>query len=63
MARPTEYLKMRYAAPPECCKCGDCQLVPPGELRAWDDEMQQLRMMLKQSVAENERLARSCGER
>ena len=31
---------MKYAAPPECCKCGDCQLVPPQELRAWDDHLQ-----------------------
>ena len=24
-----EYLKLKYAAPSEACKCGNCQLVPP----------------------------------
>lgn len=37
LKRPIEYVKIKYSAPPECCKCGDCQLVPPAELRAWDD--------------------------
>lgn len=32
---PREYLKFKYSAPPECCKCGDCQLVPPAVLAAW----------------------------
>lgn len=49
--RPTEFLKIKYSAPPECCKCGDCQLVPPGELRAWDDEIQALKMLLKEAKA------------
>jgi hypothetical protein len=48
--RPAEYLKMKYSAPPECCKCGDCQLVPPGDLRAWDDEIQALKMQLNEAL-------------
>lgn len=34
---PREYCKMRYSAPPECCKCGHCQLVPLAQLRHWSD--------------------------
>jgi len=24
-----EYLKIKYSAPADACKCGNCQLVPP----------------------------------
>lgn len=32
-SNPAEFLKLKYAAPPECCKCGSCQLVPVQRLR------------------------------
>lgn len=39
---PREYCKMRYSAPPECCKCGNCQLVPPARLVQWSDTIERL---------------------
>jgi hypothetical protein len=44
---PREYLKIKYAAPTGACKCGNCQLVPPEMLAAWDDEIERLRAVLK----------------
>lgn len=42
MNSPSEYLKIKYSAPPEACKCGDCQLVPASVLRGWVDRFEQL---------------------
>lgn len=32
---PIEYLKLKYMGE---CKCGNCQLVPPEQLKAWSAE-------------------------
>jgi hypothetical protein len=39
---PREFCKIRYSAPPECCKCGNCQLVPPEHLINWSDQLEVL---------------------
>jgi hypothetical protein len=44
---PRQYLAMKYTVPPGACKCGECQLVPPEMLAAWDAEIKQLRATLK----------------
>jgi hypothetical protein len=46
---PREYLKFKYSAPSDCCKCGNCQLVPPDMLSSWAAEMESLRYALSQS--------------
>lgn len=37
MNSPSEYLKIKYAAPTGACKCDNCQLVPHPVLREWVD--------------------------
>lgn len=43
MSDPSEYLKLKYQAPPGACKCGNCQLVPPEMLAKWEKELSQFR--------------------
>ncbi len=38
MTQLREYLKFKYSAPPEICKCGNCQLVPLAVLGAAANE-------------------------
>lgn len=33
-----DYLKFRFSAPPNACKCGNCQLIPLTELKRFIDE-------------------------
>lgn len=39
MESPSEYLKIKYAAPSDACKCGNCQLVPPEALAGWQSKL------------------------
>lgn len=43
----SEFLKFRYSAPPECCKCGDCQLVPMDKLRAAVERIEIMKRRIK----------------
>lgn len=44
---PRDYLAIKYSAPTDACKCGDCQLVPAEMLMTWDAEIKTLREMVK----------------
>lgn len=42
-----EFLKFRYSAPSESCKCGNCQLVPAADLARFATEDETLRRNLR----------------
>jgi hypothetical protein len=51
MNSPREYLKFKYSAPSECCKCGNCQLVPPDVLARWAQEQEAMAKALEKIAA------------
>lgn len=46
MNSPREYLKIKYSAPTNACKCGNCQLVPPENLGTWAVEIEQMQKLI-----------------
>ena len=52
---------MRYAAPTDACKCGDCQLVPTAVVREWADQFDAMLAALKLVVAFG-KVEQDCGD-
>lgn len=50
---PRKYLAIKYASPPGVCKCGECHLVPPEMLMAWEAQIKALVSELKEYREKN----------